>query len=187
MSDPLGDGPRLPRGELLQSRVVPTPIELLERVLDRRFTGYAEIVPGDTLLLNESGRGLLTFNDGVPVVAYHERTGRGGEPALADLARPPWRIELIACEISELRNVHDVAAWRVPPGVPAERIAGTLELAERTRRRAPDNRTDSDAPNLDAVEAFLEDTERIKQVKSEARVEAEKRAEKWGFDHQVTE
>lgn len=187
MSDPFRDGPRLPRGELLQSRVVPALSELLEGVLDRRLTGYAEIVPGDALLLGASGRGLLTFEDGVPVVAYHERTERGGEPALADVARPPWRIELIGCERSELEDVHDIAAWRVPPGVPAERIAGALELAERTRRRAPDSRTDPEAHNLDAVEAFLEDTERIEQVKSEARAEAERRAERWGFGHQVTE
>lgn len=187
MSDPPGDGPRLPRGELLRSRVVPDPGDLLEDALDRRLTGYATVVPGDALLLDVRGRGLLTFADGVPVVAYHERTGRGGESALADLVRAPWRVELLACGASGLAGAHDVAAWRVPPGVPAERLAGVPELAERTRRLAPDCRTDPDAGDLGAVEAFLDDTERIERVKTEARAEAERRAEEWGFSDQVTE
>lgn len=187
MSDPPGDGPRLPRGELLRSRVVPSPRALLEDALDRRLTGYAAITPGDALLLDGRGRGLLTFEDGVPVVAYHERTGRGGEPALADLARAPWRVELIGCERSELGDTHGVEAWRVPPGVPAERVAGVPELAERTRHLAPDGRTDPAASAPDTVAAFLEDTERIERIKAEARTEAEQRARKWGLGDQVTE
>ena len=75
----------------------------------------------------------------------------------------------------------------MPPGVPAERLAGVPELAERTRRLAPDCRTDPDAGDLGAVEAFLDDTERIERVKTEARAEAERRAEEWGFSDQVTE
>jgi hypothetical protein len=183
--DPPVDGPRLPRGELLRSRVVPAPRTLLEDALDRRLTGYAAIVPGDALLLDERGRGLLTFEDGVPVVAYHERTGRGGERALADLERAPWRVELSACDREGLTDAHAVAEWRVPPGTPAERVAGAPALAERTRRRAPTDRAGDD--DLGAVEAFLEDTERIEQVKAEARAEAERRAEEWGFDDQVAE
>lgn len=178
------DGPRLPRGELLRSRVVPDPDDLLEDALDRRLTGYAAVVPGDALLLDERGRGLLTFEDGVPVVAYHERTGRGGEAALADLARGPWRVELSACDAAGLADAHEIGAWRVPPGVPAERVAGAPDLAERTRRRAPADRRDDDR-DLGAVEAFLDDTERIEQVRAEARAEAERRAEEWGLSDQV--
>jgi hypothetical protein len=184
-SPPAG-GPRLPRGELLRSRVVPDPGALLEGALDRHLTGYAAVVPGDTLLLDERGRGLLTFEDGVPVVAYHERTGRGGEAALADLARGPWRVELSACDGAALADTHAVEAWRVPPAVPAERVAGAPDLAERTRRRAPDDRRDA-GRDLEAVEAFLDDTERIEAVQAEARAEAEQRAAEWGFDGQLAD
>jgi hypothetical protein len=192
MSDPRGDGsppggPRLPRGELLRSRVVPDPGDLLEDALDRRLTGYATIVPGDALLLDEEGQGLLTFEDGVPIVAYHERTDRGGESALADLARAPWRVELVGCEPSGLVDAHRTEAWRVPPGVPAERVAGAPELAGRTRRRAPGDRVGENEPDLGAVEAFLDNAERIEQVRAEARAEAERRAEEWGFAAQCVD
>jgi hypothetical protein len=192
MSDTSGDGPppdgpRLPRGELLRSRVVPDPGDLLEDALDRRLTGYATIVPGDALLLDDGGQGLLTFEDGVPVVAYHERTGRGGESALADLVRAPWRVEVVGCEPSGLADAHRTETWQVPPGVPAERVAGAPDLAERTRRRAPDSRVGADDPDLGAVEAFLDDDERIEQVRSEARAEAERRAEEWGFAEQCVD
>ena len=184
---PPPDGPRLPRGDLLRSRVVPVPGDLLEDALDRRLTGYATVVAGDALLLDGQGRGLLTFEDGVPVVAYHERTGRGGEAALADLTRGPWRVELSACDPAGLAHAHAVEAWRVPPGVPAERVAAAPDLAERTRRRAPDGRIGDDDPDLGAVEAFLEDTDRIEQVRAEARAEAERRAREWGLEKQFVD
>lgn len=185
-ADPPADGPQLPRGELLRSRVVPDPGDLFEDALDRRLTGYAAVVPGDALLLDERSHGLLTFREGVPVVAYHERTGRGGEAALADLSRGPWRVELSACDSGGLAAAHSVDAWRVPPGVPAERVAAAPALADRTRRRAPDDR--GGGRDLAAVEAFLDDAERVEQVRAEARAEAERQAAEWGLDtHLVDE
>ncbi|WP_227355333.1 hypothetical protein [Haladaptatus salinisoli] len=179
---------RLPRGELVRSRVVSDPAAALVAAAERELTGYAVFEPQDALLLDADGRGVLTFEAGVPVLAYHTGTDRGGPEALADLAVPgPYSVDLRRLPSDELAAVHEADERRVPPGMPAERLAGDPELAERTRSRAPAERSasgDRSAPPS-ALEAFLDDDEKIAAIQEQAREEAERRAEKWGLDDQL--
>lgn len=174
----------VPTGELLRSRVVAEARAPLEDALDRRLTGYAVLTP--TAVLDPGREGVvLTFERGVPAVAYHLGSDRGGPAALGALAAPgPYRVELYASDEGDLDPVHAVDELRVAPGAPAERVAGAPALADRTRRAAPDDR---DATGQDPVEAFLADEERIEAIREEARAEAERRAEEWGFDDAVGE
>ena len=177
---------RLPRGTLRKSRVVTDPREPLAEVLDRSVTGYAVFESQESLLLDADGRGVVTFADGVPVVAYHTETDRGGPPALADLAVPgPYHVSVFELSEAELSSAHEVDSLRVPPGMPAERLAGDPALADSTRRAAPDDRTDTaaDSDGKSAVEAFLDDEEKIKAIREQARDEAEKRAAEWNFNN----
>lgn len=74
----------------------------------------------------------------------------------------------------------------MPPGMPAERLAGDPALADRTRERAPEGRTgDASAEGTGAVAAFLEDEQRIGRIREEARAEAQRRAREWGLDDQL--
>jgi hypothetical protein len=183
---------KLPSGRLVHSRVVDDPGSALAAALDRELTGYAVLEPQETLLLAADARGVLTFSEGVPVLAYHTETDRGGPPALADLAVPgPYRLELVALSDAVLTDLHDTPALRVPPGMPAERLAGDHDLAARTRASAPDDRVrespggdaDSDEPAQEsAVEAFLEDEGKIEAIREQAREEARERASEWGLD-----
>jgi hypothetical protein len=178
---------RLPQGRLRKSRVVTDPREPLADVLDRAVTGYAVFEPQDSLLLDADGRGVVTFVDGVPVVAYHTGTDRGGPPALADLAVPgPYHVSVFELDGADLGPVHDVEDLRVPPGMPAERLAGDPALADSTRRAAPPERrapagTEA-ADDHGAVEAFLEDEEKIEAIREQARQEAKQRAAEWGLN-----
>ena len=100
--DETGEPPTftIPRGTLLRSRVVSDVGTTLSRALDRGLTGYATLVPQETLLLSGEARGVLTFEDGVPVLAYNTVTDSGGPDALAELAVPgPYRVELYAVEV----------------------------------------------------------------------------------------
>jgi hypothetical protein len=191
---------KLPEGRLVRSRVVEQPRTVLVDALDRRLTGYVVFEPRETLLLDEEGDGILTFEEGVPRLAYHTGTERGGPAALADLAASgPYRLELVAAE-SDALDV-DSADLRVPPEMAAERLAGDQALAERTRSVAPatatgsadsdasadrtdatakEDDTDDDRPG--AVEAFLDDAEKIERIREAAREEATERAAEWGFD-----
>jgi len=178
---------RLPQGRLRKSRVVTDPREPLAEVLDRTVTGYAVFEAQDSLLLDADGRGVVTFEDGVPVVAYHTGTDRGGPPALADLAVPgPYHVSVFELDAADLDPVHEVEALRVPPGMPAERLAGDPALADSTRRAAPGERPT--APGADgegdhsAVEAFLEDEDKIAAIREQARQEARQRAAEWGLN-----
>jgi hypothetical protein len=178
---------RLPRGRLRKSRVVSDPREPLADVLDRAVTGYAVFESQDSLLLDADGRGVVTFTDGVPVVAYHTGSDRGGPPALADLAVPgPYHVSVFELDADDLAPVHDVDDLRVPPGMPAERLAGDPALADSTRRAAPAERTtDATAEgggDHGAVEAFLEDEEKIAAIREQARTEAKQRAAEWGLN-----
>jgi len=193
---------KLPEGRLVRSRVVEDPRTVLVDALDRELTGYAVFEPGDALLLDDSGRGVLTFRAGVPVVAYHTGTDRAGPPALADLAAAgPFRLRLFALAPADLEAVHDRATFHVPPGMAAERLAGDPALADRTRAAAPPARlsdgqaesVESGGPATDdagagpderqgAVEAFLDDEEKIEAIREQAREEAADRADEWGFD-----
>lgn len=176
---------RLPRGQLRKSRVVADPRATLADVLDRELSGYAVFESQESLLLDADGRGIVTFADGIPVVAYHSGTDRGGPPALADLAVPgPYHVSLFELTTEALDDVHDAKDLRVPPGMPAERLAGDPALADSTRRAAPGDRTTARTSTEDhsAVEAFLDDEEKIDAIRDQARAEAAQRAEEWGFD-----
>ncbi len=128
---------------------------------------------------------MLTFEDGVPVLAYHAGTDRGGPPALADLAATgPVRVELFATGAGALARAHDADPLRVPPGRPAEQLADDADLADRTRARAPADRAGADE---DPVAAFLEDDDALAAIQEQARAEARERAEAWGLDDQLTD
>jgi hypothetical protein len=187
--------PELPEGPLVRSRVEPDAATPLATALDRELTGYAVLEPQDALLLDGDGAGVLVFEDGVPRLAYHTGTGRGGSNALADLAAPgPYNVELRELSGDELptdgfagRASSDL---RVPPGMPADRLAGDPQLAERTRNVAPAEWEDGgeradEGGSLDAVEAFLADEEKIDAIRDRAREEARERAEQWGLDGEL--
>ena len=171
----------IPRGTLVRSRV--GVADALAAALDRELTGYARIEPGS--LLADGEPGVVTFEDGVPVAAYCERGDSRGVDALAALAGPgPCSVELYELPVGALEEVHESAAFTVPPGAPAEELAGEQALAERARDRAPE---DADAGGASALESFLQDEERVAAIQAEAREEAEKRAEEWGLDGELAE
>jgi hypothetical protein len=153
----------------------------LEAALARTLTGYVVFEPGDALLFDETTRGVMTFEDGVPVLVYDAATDRGGSDALSELAGPgPYRIELFELPADDLAAVHETRTLRVPPTLPAERLADDAALVARTRAAAPDDRLDA-APPDSAVEAFLADESAIEAIQQEARDEARRRADEWGL------
>lgn len=173
----------VPAGDLRRSRVVIDAGAPLEAALDRRLTGYLVLRPADPLAPDDAGS-VITVEEGVPVVAYHDGIDRGGTAALAPLSGlGPYRAELYTVDAADLAGVHEVDELRVPPGVPAEQLADAPELARRTRERAPASRGPADGE--DAVEAFLADEERIADIKRRARAEAERRAAEWGLDDAI--
>jgi len=175
---------RIPRGTLLRSRVVSDVATTLSRALERGLTGYATLVPQETLLLEGDARGVLTFAEGVPVLAYNTVTDSGGPDALAELAVPgPYRVELYAVDDDGLEAAHETDALRVAPGAAATELADDPTLADRTREAAPDERlADPEADDADAVAAFLADDDRIEAIREQARAEAAERADEWGLD-----
>lgn len=183
-----------PEGTLVRSRVEPDAAAPLSTALDRELTGYALLEPQDALLLDGDGAGVVAFEDGVPRLAYHTGTGRGGPNALADLAAPgPYDVELRKLSADELPEGD--ADCRVSPGMPADRLAGDPQLADRTRTAAPaawmedagddGSARGDEAGSLDAVEAFLEDEEKIAATRDRAREEAKERAVEWGLDEEM--
>ena len=173
----------IPRGTLLRSRVVSDVGTTLARALDRGLTGYATLVPQETLLLSGEARGVLTFADGVPVLAYNTVTDSGGPDALAELAVPgPYRAELYAVDAARLAAAHETDALRVAPAAAATELADDQALAERTREAAPDDRLRADDGDDDAVASFLADDDRIEAIREQARAEARDRAAEWGLD-----
>jgi hypothetical protein len=178
-----------PHGELVRSRVVSNPATALATALERGLTGRAVFKPHDSLLLDGDGYGVLTLEDGVPVAAHHTGTGRGGPEAVADLAVPgPYSVELYRHAPDGHEAAHRAEERAIPPGMPAERLAGDPQLASKTRVRAPERPTaESDTAPTSAVEAFLEDEEKIAAIRERAREEAERRAEEWGLNDQLHE
>ncbi|TKX74027.1 hypothetical protein EXE46_11390 [Halorubrum sp. GN11_10-6_MGM] len=173
----------IPRGTLLRSRVVSDVGTTLSRALDRGLTGYATLVPQETLLLSGEARGVITFDDGVPVLAYNTVTDSGGPGALAELAVPgPYRVELYAVDADGLAAAHEEEALRVAPDAAATELADDADLADRTREAAPDERLRDAADEDDAVAAFLADDDRIDAIREQARSEARDRAAEWGLD-----
>lgn len=175
---------RIPRGNLLRSRVVSDIGTTLSRALDRELTGYATLVPQETLLLSGDAKGVITFEDGVPVLAYNTVTDSGGPDALAELAVPgPYRVELYAVDAAALERAHEETALRVAPTAAATELADDQALADRTRAAAPDRRLeDRSDSETDAVAAFLGDDDRIEAIREQAQAEARSRAEEWGLD-----
>ncbi|MFB6132000.1 MAG: hypothetical protein ABEJ44_01165 [Halanaeroarchaeum sp.] len=170
----------LPSGRVTFDRVVTELAEPLESALDRDLTGYAEVVPQATMLLDESGSGVLWLENGVPTRASHTGTGARGTEVLADLAATgPYRVRLVSVPADDLAASPGGGA--LPPDAPAKRLAGDESLATRTRERAGiDDRSYDDG--LDAVEAFLADEEKIRTIRDRARSEARRKAAEWGFD-----
>lgn len=174
----------VPEGDLQQSRVVADAAAPLEAALDRRLTGYIVLRPADPLAPGDGG-GVITVESGVPVVAYHDGTDRGGTAALGPLSEAgPYRAELYAVDTADLAAVHAVDELRVAPGDPAEQVADAPDLARRARQRAPAS-WDPVEETTDAVDAFLADEERITDIKRRARAEAERRATEWGLSDAV--
>lgn len=175
---------KLPRGRLQRRRVVSDVATPLANALDAELTGYARLESQDALLLSADGVGVLTFEAGIPVVAYHTGTDAGGPAALADIAvSGPYRIELFELDAETLADVHAAEELTVPPGMPARRLAGDPALAERTRERSPAAASAREAESTTgtpgAVEAFLADEAKIEAIQQRAREEAERRAVEW--------
>lgn len=177
---------KLPRGRLIRRRVVDDLARPLESVLETELTGYVKLESQEALLLDGDGVGVITFETGIPVVAYHTGTDNGGADALADIAvAGPYRLELFELEGEELATVHETESLQVPPGLPAQQLTGDPELYERTREKAPTDRVDeakSTDQAVDAIDSFLADQESIEKIRQQARKEAESRAKEWGFD-----
>lgn len=168
----------IPDGSLLKSRVVSALAPPLSDVLDRRLDGYALVSSRSSLLGSEDERAVITFERGVPVLAYHSRTDRGGPPALDDIGSPPYQFDLYALEADALELPHRNEDLRVRPGTVAERLAGDPSLADRTREQAGGPGVDHDE---DTLGAFLEDEAAIEEIRRSAREEALDRAEEWDF------
>jgi len=176
---------KLPRGRLVRERVVTDLGTVLDTALDAGLTGYARLEAQDALLLDAEGVGVLTFERGVPTVAYHTGTDNGGASALADIAvAGPYRLELYELDADALGAIHETDSLCVSPELPAERLAGDHDLAERTLAAIPEDRAADDTSDADAagaVEAFLDDEETITAIQSRAREQAKARAEEWEF------
>jgi len=175
---------KLPSGRLVRERVVSDVGTVLSTALDSDLTGYALLESQDALLLDAEGIGVLTFDDGVPTVAYHTGTDNAGEDALADIAvAGPYRLELYGLDETDLAAVHDTDALTVPSASPAEQLAGDPQLADRTLDAAETEQQERSEESDDrgAVEAFLEDEERIDEIRQRAREQAAERAEEWNL------
>jgi hypothetical protein len=173
-------GVDIPHGTLVHSRVVDGVGVALRGAFDRSLTGYAVLTPQAGLLLDEDAC-VFTFVDGVPVLAYDVASDAGGTDALTAVpADGPCRVDLYDLPERALATAHETTALRVPPGAPADHLAGDDALAERCRERAPDDRVDD--PATDPLEAFLADEERIDAIREDAREAAERRAAEWGLD-----
>lgn len=199
----------VPDGRLRRSRVVDGVGTVLEIALEDRLTGYVRIEPADALLLDEEGRGVLTFESGIPVAAYHTGTEETGSAALSALAVPgPFRVELYELDGETFRTVHSDRSVRVSPDEPAERLANDPALASRIRERAPAERLAGERPRQsgedttarddrgvsgstdeegDTLAVFLENEERIESIKAQARRQARARAEEWGLTDAIEE
>ncbi|AFK18307.1 hypothetical protein E6P09_05955 [Haloferax mediterranei ATCC 33500] len=173
---------RIPQGALLRSRVVDDAADVLRSVLEEGLTGYVVFEPQDALLLGETTRGVVTFEDGIPVLAYDTENERGGRDGLEGFAvTGPNRVAIHAVDLDDLADAHDVDEFRVPPGAPARILAGDERLAERTTEAAPASRRE-EGRDQSSVEAFLSDADAIEAIRSEAREEARARASEWGLD-----
>jgi len=176
----------IPEGRLRRSRTDADIAETLAGVLDRELTGYVVFEPQGSILRGDDERAVITFDSGVPVLAYHPPSDAGGADALDALSGGPFHVEAYDLPADALSEAHRVEALRVAPAAPAERLATDDALIERTRAAASDDRLDRD-PDASSVEAFLADEDRIEAIRQEARAEAEERAAEWGLADQLDE
>jgi hypothetical protein len=176
----------IPEGRLCRSRTDADVGETLAGVLDRELTGYVVFEPQGSILRGGDERAVLTFEDGVPVLAYHAPSDAGGTDALAALSGGLFHAESYELPADALADAHRVDALEVPPTAPAERLADDDSLVGRTREAAPDDRL-RDGEDASAVAEFLSDPGRIAEIREEAREEAEERAAEWGLTDQLDE
>ena len=179
----IADG-HIPEGRLCRSRTDADVGETLAGALDRELTGYVVFEPQGSILRGGDERAVLTFEDGVPVLAYHVPSDAGGTDALAALSGGLFHADSYELPAAALEEAHRVDALEIPPTAPADRLADDDDLVERTREAAPDDRLD-DGDDPGSVAAFLADADRIDAIREEARAEAEARAAEWGLADQL--
>ncbi len=166
-----------PEGPARFDRVVMSLSDPLWEALETELLGYGEIVPQAGLLGDEAGQCILWFDGGVPVSAKHTGTGRTDSEAIADIAETgPYRVRLV--ETDDRGQIRD---GTLSPAAPAEQVLGDAELTKRTRSVADAPEPTESGDELDAVEAFLADEEKIEAIQKRAAMEARKRADEWGF------
>lgn len=167
-----------PDGQARFDRVVMSVADPLWEALETELVGYGEIVPQAGLLGDEAGHCVLWFDHGVPIRAHHTGTGRTDSEALADIAETgPYRVRLVELSDPEQLRTGDLA-----PTAPAEQMLGDAELATRTRTVADPPESPDPGDELDAVEAFLADEDKIEAIQKRAAMEARQRADEWGLD-----
>lgn len=167
-----------PAGQTRFDRVVMDVGDPLWEALEAALSGYGEVVPQAGLLGDGAGRCVLWFDRGVPVSAHHTGTGRTGSEALADIAETgPYQVRLV-----ETGSVEPDRHGDLDPAAPAEQVVGDPDLASRTREAADAPATGAAESDLDAVEAFLADEEKIEAIQKRAAMEARQRAEEWGLE-----
>lgn len=173
----------LPQGQLVRQRVLEDAGTVLRTAFERELTGYARLESQDTLLLDADGVGVLTFEDGIPVAAYHTGTDTAGTEAVTDIGSTgPYRLELYELDEEIVEQIHDDERLRVPPALPARQLSSETELIDRIRERAPDTWQDAASDtSLDAVEQFLDDEQKVEAIRDHARTEAQSRADEWNF------
>ncbi|MDQ2053095.1 MULTISPECIES: hypothetical protein [Halobellus] len=179
----VADG-HIPEGELCRSRTDADIGETLAGVLDRELTGYVVFEPQGSILFGNDERAVLTFEAGVPVLAYHSASDAGGRAALDALTGDLFHAEVYELAADALAAAHRVEELRVAPSAPADVLADDETLVDRTRDAAPEDRL-ADAAGASAVEAFLADADRIDAIRDEARAEAQARAAEWGLAEQL--
>lgn len=167
-----------PDGQARFDRVVMSVAAPLREALDTELVGYGEIVPQAGLLGDEAGHCVLWFDHGLPVRAHHTGTGRTDSEALADIAETgPYRVRLV-----ELSDPEELRTGDLAPTAPAEQVLGDAELASRTRAAADTAEPADPGDELDAVEAFLADEDKIEAIQKRAAMEARQRAAEWDLD-----
>ena len=174
-------------GQLKRSQVVAEFGPVLAELLAEQLTGYSRIEPGDSVVLEADGAGVLTFNSGVPVAAYHTASDATGEAALEELSRlGPFSIEVYTASTAVLNTVQETDAALIPPERPAELLAGDPTLADRTRAQASTAQLDrTREATEEALISFLSDEKRIEQIRREAKQQARRRAQRWGLDAEL--
>ena len=102
----------IPEGRLCRSRTDADVGETLAGVLDRELTGYVVFEPQGSILRGGDERAVLTFEEGVPVLAYHAPSDTGGTDALGALSGGLFHAESYELPADALADAHRVDAPR---------------------------------------------------------------------------